>query len=80
MVGVSVIIRRLIARLWGWSGISGVDDIFHQPYFRLWHLADIDRDAEHVRSRGQSGHSCGGTLMAKFIASWISGAGDLALD
>jgi hypothetical protein len=53
---VSVIIRRLIARLWGWSGISSVDDIFHLPYFRLWHLADMETVWENICFRTQSRH------------------------
>ena len=54
MDGVSVIIRRLIARLWGWSGISSVDDIFQLRYVRLWHKADMLNALTNVRFWGKA--------------------------
>jgi hypothetical protein len=34
----------------------GSPDAHTKPRVRYWHLADIDADAEHVRSWGLSGH------------------------
>jgi hypothetical protein len=34
--------------------------------------ADLDPDAELVRSQGQNGHSCGGTLMSAHARAFVA--------